>query len=54
MMSGQILGGSAPFAAASYQLVVMFMLAFGDGLTALLTLHVLRRLAFTPAWQLRV
>jgi putative ABC transport system permease protein len=51
MMSGQLLGGSAPFAAAKYQIVVMFMLAFGDGLTALLVLRVVRRLAFTSAWQ---
>jgi putative ABC transport system permease protein len=51
MMSGQLLGGSEPFAAAKYQIVVMFMLAFGDGLTALLMLRVVRRLAFTSAWQ---
>jgi putative ABC transport system permease protein len=51
MMTGQMLGGSAPFVAAKYQIVVMCMLAFGDGLTALGILWWLRRRAFTPAWQ---
>lgn len=54
VMTGQMLGGSAPLEAAKYQIVVMFMLAFGDGLTALALLFVLRRLAFSPAWQARL
>lgn len=54
IMSGQMLGGSAPLAAAKYQVVVMLMLAFSDGITALLILRVLRGLAFTRTWQPRL
>jgi len=54
IMTGQMLGGADPMIAAKYQLVVMFMLAFGDGLTALLILLAIRRLAFTRAWQPRL
>jgi len=54
VMTGQMLGGAAPFAAAKYQIVVMFMLLFADGVTALGTLVVIRRLAFTRAWQPRL
>jgi len=54
VMTGQMLGGSAPAEAARYQIVVMFMLAFADGVAALGILVVLRRLAFTPAWQPRL
>lgn len=54
VMTGQMLGGSAPLEAAKYQIVVMFMLAFADGVTALLVLRFLRRAAFTKAWQPRL
>ncbi|MEE9312548.1 MAG: iron export ABC transporter permease subunit FetB, partial [Planctomycetota bacterium] len=54
VMVGTLLGGVDPFTAAKYQLVVMFMLSFGDGVTALLTLAIIRRKIFTPAWQLRM
>ena len=54
MMTGQILSGTDPLDAVKYQIVVMFMLAFGDGLTALLTLRVIRGLAFNAAWQPRI
>ncbi|MGE0713551.1 MAG: iron export ABC transporter permease subunit FetB [Planctomycetota bacterium] len=54
VMTGQMLGGSAPLEAAKYQIVVMFMLAFGDGVTALLVLRYLRRVAFNAAWQPRL
>lgn len=54
IMTGQMLGGADPFIAAKYQLVVMFMLAFGDGLTALFALMAIRRTAFTKAWQPRL
>ena len=54
IMTGQMLGGADPMIAAKYQLVVMFMLVFGDGLTALLILLAIRRLAFTRAWQPRL
>ncbi len=54
VMTGQMLGGSLPLAAAKYQIVIMFMLAFADGVTALAVLLVIRRLAFTPALQPRL
>ncbi|HBP20221.1 MAG TPA: iron export ABC transporter permease subunit FetB [Planctomycetes bacterium] len=54
VMTGQMLGGSAPLEAAKYQIVVMFMLAFADGVTALLLLRILRKMAFTEAWQPRL
>lgn len=54
VMTGQMLGGSDPLDAAKYQVVVMFMLAFSDGLTALATLRFLRGRAFTAAWQPRL
>ncbi|MHC4841820.1 MAG: ABC transporter permease [Planctomycetota bacterium] len=54
VMVGTLLGGVSPFTAAKYQLVVMFMLAFGDGITALITLAIIRRRVFTQAWQLRL
>ncbi|MBL4846029.1 MAG: iron export ABC transporter permease subunit FetB [Planctomycetes bacterium] len=53
VMTGQMLGGSPPLEAAKYQIVVMFMLAFSDGLTALGVLLFLRRQAFDEAWRLR-
>jgi putative ABC transport system permease protein len=54
IMTGQMLAGSSPFDAAKYQILVMFMLAFGDGMTALAMLGFLRRQAFTRAWQPRL
>ena len=54
IMSGQMLGGSQPWTAAQYQLVVMFMLACGDGLTALWVLRILRKRVFSTAWQLKI
>ena len=54
VMTGQMLGGTAPFEAAKYQIVVMFMLAFSDGMTALMVLRTLRRRSFTAAWQPRL
>lgn len=54
VMVGTLLGGVEPLTAAKYQLVVMFMLVFGDGVTALAVLHMVRRRAFTRAWQPRL
>jgi putative ABC transport system permease protein len=51
VMTGQMLGGAEPLRAAKYQVVIMFMLACSDGLTALAMLFALGRLAFTRAWQ---
>lgn len=54
VMVGTLLGGVDPLTAARYQLVVMFMLVWGDGLTALIVLALVRRKAFTRAWQPRL
>ena len=54
VMTGQMLGGAAPFAAAKYQIVIMFMLFFSDGVTAVVMLRWLRSRAFNAAWQLRL
>ncbi|MCA8923785.1 MAG: iron export ABC transporter permease subunit FetB [Planctomycetes bacterium] len=54
IMTGQMLGGADPFGAATYQIVILFMLLFSDGVTALLILRWLRRRAFNAAWQLRI
>ena len=54
VMVGTLLGGVEPLVAAKYQLVVMFMLVFGDGMTALAVLNIVRRRAFTSAWQPRL
>ncbi|MCA8914165.1 MAG: iron export ABC transporter permease subunit FetB [Planctomycetes bacterium] len=54
IMTGTLLGGVAPLVAAKYQLVVLFMLIFGDGMTSLLVLAAVRRRVFTSAWQLRL
>lgn len=54
IMSGQILGGSSPLISAKYQLVVLLLLAAGDGFAALWTLRWLRSRAFNDAWQLKV
>ena len=54
VMVGTLLGGVEPLVAAKYQLVVMFMLVFGDGITAVAVLQLVRRKAFTRAWQPRL
>ncbi|MEZ5993928.1 MAG: ABC transporter permease [Planctomycetota bacterium] len=54
VMTGTLLGGVEPLIAAKYQLVVMFMLVFGDGMTALAVLTIIRKRAFTKAWQPRL
>ena len=54
VMVGTLLGGVEPLVAAKYQLVVMFMLVFGDGTTAVAVLLLVRRRAFTRAWQPRL
>jgi putative ABC transport system permease protein len=54
IMTGTLLGGVEPLVAARYQLVVLFMLIFGDGMTSLLVLAAIRKRVFTRAWQLRL
>lgn len=53
VMTGQMLGGQDPLQAALYQIVVMFMLAFGDAIGAGIILIWLRRRLFTAHAQLR-
>ena len=54
IMTGTLLGGVEPLVASRYQLVVLFMLIFGDGMTALLVLAAARGKSFTKAWQPRM
>lgn len=52
IMSGQILSGVAPIEAASYQTLIMFMLAFANLVTALLVTWGLGQQSFNQATQL--
>lgn len=52
IMSGQILSGVAPIEAASYQILIMFMLAFANLVTALLVTWGLGQQSFNQATQL--
>ncbi|HEY0971956.1 MAG TPA: iron export ABC transporter permease subunit FetB [Gemmatimonadales bacterium] len=54
MMTGQILAGQSPLLAVRYQIVVMFMLAGGTAMTAVMVVLWYRRSFFTPAAQLAV
>ena len=51
-ITGQLLGGAEPLNAALYQILVMFMLAFGNLLTSVLITTALRRRFFNSAMQL--
>lgn len=52
IMSGQILSGVPPIEAASYQILIMFMLAFANLVTALLVTWGLGQQSFNQATQL--
>jgi len=52
MMTGQMLGGSIPFQAALYQLLILSGILFCDSLAATLSAGLLYRRFFTMAWQL--
>jgi putative ABC transport system permease protein len=52
MMTGQMLGGSIPFQAALYQLLILTAILFCDSLAATLSVGLLYRRFFTRAWQL--
>ena len=52
MMTGQMLGGSIPFQAALYQLLILSGILFCDSLAATLSAGLLYRRFFTKAWQL--
>lgn len=53
MMTGQMLGGTDPFQAAMYQLMITFGIAFCTLSGAALAVHALAPRFFTPALQLR-
>jgi putative ABC transport system permease protein len=52
IITGQLLSGVNPLDAASYQILIMFMLAFANLLTAMLVTQGLCRQFFNPAAQL--
>jgi putative ABC transport system permease protein len=54
IITGQLLSGADPLNAALYQILIMFMLAFANLLTAILVTAGLRRQFFNAAAQLIV
>lgn len=52
IITGQILGGADPLDAALYQMLILFMLAFADVVTALLVVEGIFRQSFNSAAQL--
>lgn len=52
MFTGQILSGTAPLDAAAYQLLIFFMVAAAEALTAILVTLGIARHLFTPQAQL--
>jgi len=53
MMTGQMLGGSDPFQAAMYQLLILVAILFSSTLAAAGVAWILHRQHFTVAWQIR-
>jgi putative ABC transport system permease protein len=53
MFTGQVLGGNNPLNAASYQLLILFMIAFAEGLAVLIITQGIAMQAFNPQAQLR-
>ncbi len=54
MMTGQILAGSPPMAAVSYQILIMFMVTAGTGFGTLLALKLTARTLFDERERLRL
>ena len=54
MMTGQILAGQPPLEAIRYQIVVMLMLVASTAIGSVIVLHLVRRMCFTPAHQMRL
>jgi putative ABC transport system permease protein len=52
MFTGQVLAGSDPLNAASYQILILFMILLADLLSALLVCQGIQRRFFNGAWQL--
>jgi putative ABC transport system permease protein len=54
MITGQLLSGVSPLDAASYQILIMFMLAFANLITAVLVTQGLTRQFFNEQAQLQL
>jgi putative ABC transport system permease protein len=54
MMTGQILAGVSPLIAIKYQIVIMLLLVGSTALSAVFSMHIVRRLSFTPNQQLKI
>jgi putative ABC transport system permease protein len=54
MMTGQILAGTDPLIAIKYQIVIMLLLVGSTAISTVLALHIVRKLSFSPAHQLKV
>ena len=54
IFTGQLLSGVNPLDAASYQIIIMFMLAFANLVTTLLVTQALCRQFFNQAAQLQI
>ena len=52
MMTGQMLGGTAPLQAALYQFLILVAIAFCAAVSALVMVRALSRRFFSSAWQL--
>lgn len=54
MMTGQILGGSPPMVAVSYQILIMFLIAAGTGFGVILAVHITAGHLFDHRHRLRL
>ncbi|BBM82002.1 ABC transporter permease [Candidatus Uabimicrobium amorphum] len=54
MMTGQILAGVNPMTAVKYQIIVMLMLTTSTAISCIILIHVVRRICFTPAQQMKI
>ncbi len=54
MMTGQILAGVNPLIAIKYQIVIMLLLAGSTAISSVFALHIVRKLSFTAAHQLKL
>ncbi len=54
MMTGQILAGSPPMVAVSYQILIMFLIAAGTGFGVILAVHITARHLFDHRHRLRL
>ena len=52
MMTGQIIGGVEPINAVKYQLLIMYMIASSNAISALLLVNFLKRISFNKRAQL--